>query len=805
MSEISIGDLRGFREQAESVLERLQHAPEHPELIGLRADIQSLAQAIIEQSDYRVTIGLFGEFSVGKSLILGTLLGNPLLLPVYNQPATCNVSVLELHQCSDGTARIVEGRIDYFETADLDAYITKLIDEAGRRGRQLGLAEQVLGELSSLPPGPESVEALSSWIVKHAPARTTLLTLREEVEARASALAAEPPPGPSEPIGPDQLPLVVSRDSAMSRRELPDPHGLRIRRPLIRRVWLDVAVPVWAWNLSEMRGAQVLLIDLPGRQGGDAAVRDEYLGGRELADITTGLIVLNADRSAATGPLSLVDLMFAHRRSHAQLQDRVLVAAGRFDGVQGLPEDQLLDDAGQSLLHQPPEEEELLAGSADLTAIVKAARSLLPPGGDDRIAFVSPFIAIARAKQEGEARWDREQVMNMLGFRSSILQAGEKADDWRKVGFPDTEIGAALTELAADGGMKRLSKMITRHVTEHGLELVVDDVGGRAAELGRRLKEFEEQSAELGAWDAPDFQEEVRIREAIQVLDDTLSDLQGRVWIELGDPHHHGEPGKPSLHQRVEQDAAHLIFGWPQWRLLLGAVQNGVIVVRSSTRDEDEEDEDWWGEEDAPPVVAGNFLEPFQRACQELQSRARDQVTRMVDEWLRDWQSTSAEPREILREALNDEVRLAAKEAGRATASVVGAIDRALTGDYLSGRVQVGVDKVAPPSTEDITQAFPFDPVRAFAWHPESGRRGLPEYCHAIQVPRLRRELVAAATAHVSGYLSDLQQHACDELSRGMERIQQQLAKNADQLVGIVTGSGGRPTPGEADEEGGDT
>src|SRR5690348_5465437 len=63
-------------------------------LLTQRDELKGLADEIIREIDAPLRIGFVGEFSAGKSLLLGVLVGQPDLLPVSSEPTTGNVTEL---------------------------------------------------------------------------------------------------------------------------------------------------------------------------------------------------------------------------------------------------------------------------------------------------------------------------------------------------------------------------------------------------------------------------------------------------------------------------------------------------------------------------------------------------------------------------------------------------------------------------------------------------------------------------------------------------------------------------------------
>ena len=104
-------EIERMREDAHDLLKALyaEHFPDDDVVRGLRARIEQSATEVIRAADDPVTLGIVGEFSVGKSLLLGTLLGRPDLLPVEDRATTGNVTALHLRPGKPGEATRFEG------------------------------------------------------------------------------------------------------------------------------------------------------------------------------------------------------------------------------------------------------------------------------------------------------------------------------------------------------------------------------------------------------------------------------------------------------------------------------------------------------------------------------------------------------------------------------------------------------------------------------------------------------------------------------------------------------------------------
>ncbi|MFD7770923.1 dynamin family protein [Streptomyces sp. NPDC059787] len=78
-----------------------------------------------------VSLAVVGEFTVGKSLLLGALLGRPDLLPVEERPATGNITVLRLREGTAGAGtRLGDTSKIHFMTRDRLASCVRGVGDA---------------------------------------------------------------------------------------------------------------------------------------------------------------------------------------------------------------------------------------------------------------------------------------------------------------------------------------------------------------------------------------------------------------------------------------------------------------------------------------------------------------------------------------------------------------------------------------------------------------------------------------------------------------------------------------------------
>ena len=359
--------------------------------------------------------------------------------------------------------------------------------------------------------------------------------------------------------------------------------------------------------------------------------------------------------------------------------------------------------------------------------------------------------------------------------------AVERADAWAKVGVPAGPVGDALKDFWTDGGMERLRVMLTRYVVADGLRALADDVAVQAEALRAEHDQFRELVAVRER--AQSAQVEIRRRrlEAIAALRRHAIEVGRAAAQELRNPRRSPAEGVPSLREQLERRCANLVWSWPEWQLLFGAVdanRNLVVVPRDAgtplaavseppaepAAAPGASSEEGWMDEWDPgkpplvatavplsPVMAEGLLDPFVRSCAELREKLRELVAGHVDTWCRARADVSANQRKIMDEWLvplsQGDVLVRDYYYPIRYLTNPDATMRYLRGEGCMGAIQ-------DPADTQPAAAFPLDPVRALPWHPDSPRRGHIEISGPMQVERIRGELVTALVREASGFVA---------------------------------------------------
>ncbi|WP_189780468.1 hypothetical protein [Streptomyces capitiformicae] len=781
------------------------------ELPRKRAEFRVAVARLLGEARGPLSVGVVGEFSAGKSLLIETLLGLPGLLSVSDVATTGNVTSLHVTQLpGDEASSVLDGRAVVYctaaETSELMAHLHSRLVELARL--EEGLGDQWLGELRAATPGPGAGgwEALAAWCRKHGAgvSGTKMRSVAEEVglvqaayergapllgrryelsDAQAKRAMSLPGVRLGEKGGGRAGPDTGADSEAYGQavggpgQRIPD-DVLAACVPLIRRVELRVRVPRRVWDLRDI-GALTLL-DFPGLNSPQSGERDRFLSRRELRDIHTVLVLMNAQRGPVSSEQDFFDMLREptadgrERRSDEVLRESLLVAGGRFDQMPVEPEvlSELLGSAPEPLTERRLRG---LPGTAVLDEVVEAAQRLLPPGQRKQLVLVSAMAGLAALHRSGAVELDEST--------RARLRPGTEADRltritelWGKIADrlaedqPGAPLSRVLREFAKDGGLGLLREQLVRHAAEHGGAIRRDAVRRRAGAVDRmRLALI---AAERAAH--PEAEYPPAFREMRQALDDTrrlLTDLRDTLVLGLG-------PGTvqadDALRRRVADEAATLVAGWPEWKELFAAVDRDkqLVTVGQGWSDEDRAftDSVWAAAAEIgldldmgagpdvpadgpPPGVSGDpeeLVPRFRAGHAALLKLVHDRVRVGYEERLADHVDTMDELRDRWRQLIAAE-----RERGPMTPTRT----QRMLELFATTRAEEWRDRLRradSPQTDPaaVDAAFPLRRDRCLPWHSEQPPGRDPLERHVVHAVRMRRELVTALLQLVHGQLA---------------------------------------------------
>jgi hypothetical protein len=750
------------------------------ELAAQRDELKQLAGKIVAEIDEPLRIGFVGEFSAGKSLLLGTLVGKPDLLPTSMEPTTGNVTELRFVRAADDSGRIGIGGVEvhFFTRPEADQIGQCILDELGKAARRARLPAADVAELDanggSWTPGfrdwcarmvprddaqlrklireltqlRDAISAAPDWLGQHV--AITWERLAEVLEIRYPALEHGLPPAP----GPGSVPFTPN----------PAAGQLAATFPLVARVILNVTMPADAWPVSAAAANQegFTLLDFPGIGGANSQARDLFLTRHGLEDVHTILVLVNAGHVGGTVPDTfygfLRDLDARDGADGAEpLSARIVYCAGRFDEV----------PAPKTLTEDPFDTtrmtaDRLLGASRPLSALLQSGHQ---PGLSAMRAFASSVLAISRL--------GLRNVPAELDLDLHAPAAERRAQEWRAIaeslraGGTGQDLARILKSYAEDGGVSELRQQLGQHVRDNGLALRVQKTQRRLDELDE-LKERLENELRASYQPSEADQASPGMR-AIALLRD-LRRRRDRLVEQtalLRDPAQVPLAPGWSVRQDVMRKAADLVMAWPEWAATFSCVQHNVVVPEAGATDLSELEREILGEVSLTPGGGlpqrlGEFQEPFARACDELRGYARDQALAGTKRWLDD-RSNSAETTDLQRRAAGLLDAEARDRLGRIAGlpMLQAAIDRILRPALLKDGIEKILKRADPEPGEE--PVFPMRIGQLTNW--ADGSPSDDSTRHFVRVIRLRSALIDSVTDYALSCLDAVQDRIATQVS----------------------------------------
>ncbi|MFD9368478.1 hypothetical protein ACFWA6_12320 [Streptomyces sp. NPDC060020] len=809
---LSLTDLRLFAQQTLTMLSE-QDVPDTPEAHASRDRVQALAGELASRLDAPVTIGVVGEYSVGKSLLLGTLLGKPDLLPVEAAPSTGNITVLELTRGAPGSTTAVSSTTDitFLDEEQLAACVGAILGELvatlDAKQPMLGAGEMLGGYNPVTDPrgwapfeawyprlwpsatGPVAFETIAA---AHRDAVTELCRIRDAALSQRDLLGK--PIGVATESIRAALVLEAARrtpqtppkrtvqpfDMAQLKQEKTAPDALRRAFPLIERVTQRVTLSPDHWDIGGLTAEDhtVRLLDFPGIGAAGSYGRDTFLSRRELVNVHTILLVLSASRAESKGASAFWDMLTEDGRQPQALASAALVAANAFDLAKPpalsqypdgpLPLDKLLPHAaeingvhvyGNKFVAQR-EDGIVVVSSVSAIRAHQLSYTATSPETRDRIR-----AALRDLDPPGTRRW--EPI-------AARLAAADPANAWTP----------RLRAYDEDGGITRLRTLIENHVRRHGLAQKLERAQSSHRKLTRELTVLRGHVRRAGGGSRSEEYRELsqKLTEFRRLLDRMLPALHalrdgGPPGGPDGGPDAQEWGGRPPRRSETAEAVRDEVFDWREWQELLGRAERdrhhlvprseppsseGIPIKRRPGR----------GAVAAGPAAGGGsgtdgasadssetFLDKFRSLIDRRTDEGRDQLRTWFENWAAYWREEFATLRAWMAEEATDaalselftRLRGSAQKADDQLDHLWTALDPVTATDRITELLS------APGSTPGDQEArFPARSPHALPWHhrmplldPQSEERER----HPLLVVQLRQHTADAAARMVTEYL----------------------------------------------------
>ncbi|AFZ22837.1 dynamin family protein [Cylindrospermum stagnale PCC 7417] len=819
------GKLGRFQEYGEFILRKIDSVPQHPSqqedwvpasLDNCLVRLRETAEKTVELATSPVKIGVMGEFSSGKTLLLGSLIGYADALPVSENPTTGNVTAIHL-RLQDGfaTTQVDNYTVDYLSHEEVKDCLNFMLEEANRRA--------IAARLPALPQALiKTGQDILNWCEEAWIASNNLelrYLLRELVLfLRAYQAYGEAMCGNSYEIDATtareglqlvEMPIAIQ---TLNFEDLPPAH-IRLPSPpqrlptkllqnsflLIRRVDIEVKISREIWDLAGV--SEFLLLDFPGLGAANSGARDTFLSLRELAEVQTILVLLNG-KSPGSDRANKIFTMMQQQRPGQDLKDLILVGVGRFDQLPLENEggerelDYLIED---SLVPNAMDGKTVFQKLKVLQTIIDGAEAFTSQ--KDRIVLLSPLLGLAElAKRSSTVKAGSPEFLANLDYPNYLEQSKRLQQKWGRLSEllqasdPRNYLGRQLSYFAQDGGINKLRELIQTHVANHGLKQLHEDTR-RAADAVRqqqdRLKYILEEIHEQGipTADSPALSE---LRLVIESLDKNYRNFQKDL-------------GKEPLKDRrgvvvsdlVKDELTFRILNWNQWTLLFNKANNGTIALAESKGAAGKLFDRGNRVNNSLPTKSDDFYPAFEKTVQELESFARDLIRQAVADCLSKLSSQVSLERTHLQAIINPDLeqdiesKFGLEEADLFYKLLLGCDPQQWHGAIIS-EISSQDQGISPGIMFPLARQDEKHNIgQIFDWAPERSQNLPRSANHQLFVLRLRDEITASVSLHLVQYVSEVNRQVNSELEGILDQIipgLQNLSKKEALLRYIAAG-----------------
>ncbi|WP_017315456.1 dynamin family protein [Mastigocladopsis repens] len=803
-SDMAVEKLRCYKEYGESIIQSLELVSQNPpskdswvpsSLYESLHLLEQAAQRTVQLASSPVKIGIMGEFSSGKTLLLGSLIGYADALPVSETPTTGNVTAIHLVQQPDfQTTKIGKFTVEYLSYEGVKECLRFMLEEAQQRAKAAELPSAQLAALKSLHPIREiDINGIlrwceQAWKIQSLELRSLLRELVVFVRtysvygedicgksyqidnstAHKGLRLAEPPMNILE-LSFEGLPPVPRRWENLAQ---PSDIDLLNSFSLIRRIDITVEISKEIWDLSSLQGTnEFVLLDFPGLGAADSGVRDAFLSLRELTDVQTILLLLNGRYPGGATAAKIRSML--ERDKGQDLRDRIIVGVGRFNQIPLTSSDErAMDDllyeillSEQAVLDRLSILKLTIASANNLTTERKNIVLLSQLYGLTKLAELSSLLHVC--SREFLSELDKPNKPEESELRKKWQQLSEMLP-------PSSTLHKQLSHYAEDGGIGSLRSLLKEHVAVHGMKQLLQDTQ-RAAEALRKeqnnLKNLlEEIPAYIPVEENPAF---VTLREAIENLVTTYrqfqEDLEKQPILKNRNGIAVSDVVKDELTNKI-------FFDWSEWTLLLDRTKNGTISLTKSESFFEEDEVD-----DSIPTKSDDFYAAFVNTIKEMQAIAHERTTEAVIDLFSKLSTDVQLEREKLSPILLPEKEQQieqkfGKSQVRFFRNLLRAIDPAIKWQNLiiqysglaGSAAPINADSLFPLARKDDKhqngQIFDWSPDKQFPVPPRP-------FNHQIAVLRLRDEITASAGLHLVQYVSQLTKQVKSSYSRALKEI----------------------------------
>ncbi|QSV54155.1 MAG: proteasome protein [Dolichospermum sp. UKL201] len=797
--------LARLKEYGEFILRKIDSVPQRPSqeedwvptsLDDCLLRLREAAEKTVELANSPVKIGIMGEFSSGKSLLLGSLIGYADALPVSENPTTGNVTAIHIKpQDGFATTQANNYTVEYLSHEGVNECLHFMLKEANRRAASAGVTPLQVAKIKTgkdISIWCEEVWKSSNNLELRYLVRELVLFLRA-YQAYGEALCGRfyPIDGITarEGLQLAEMPMAIQslkfEDLPAANVRLPNAPQrlgtqlLQTSFPLIRRVDIDVKISREIWDVT---GAEeFVLLDFPGLGAANSGTRDTFLSLRELAQVQTILVLLNG-KSPGSDRANKIFTMMQQQRPGQDLKDLILVGVGRFDQLPLESEggerelDLLIANQSDS---QPLQTNAVFQKLKVLKTIIDGAEAFTSQ--KDRIVLLSPLLGLSEfAKRSSQIKAGSEEFLANLDYPDYLERPKKLQQKWGDLSEAllaadgRNQLGRQLGYFAQDGGISKLRELIQTHVANHGLKQLYEDTR-RAADVIRQQQEYlKEIIAEIHEQGIPtvDTPALLELRSAIESLDRTYRNFQKDL-------------GKEQLKDRrgivvsdvIKDELTLKILNWSQWTLLFNKIQNGTITLAEFKGAAGKLFDRGNRVNTSIPTKSDDFYPAFEKTVKELENFASDRIHQAVVDLLSSLAHQITLEREKLQTILIPEMeqeiesKFGLEEADLFYKLLLGSDPRqwkeAIIAEINNHDQSIKPESIFPLARQDEKHSV----GQIFDWSPERNQNPSRSANHQLFVLRLRDEITASASLHLVQYVSESNQQVNIEINGILDQI----------------------------------
>ena len=797
--------LARLKEYGEFILRKIDSVPQRPSqeedwvptsLDDCLLRLREAAEKTVELANSPVKIGIMGEFSSGKSLLLGSLIGYADALPVSENPTTGNVTAIHIKpQDGFATTQANNYTVEYLSHEGVNECLHFMLKEANRRAASAGVTPLQVAKIKTgkdISIWCEEVWKSSNNLELRYLVRELVLFLRayqaygealcgrfyqiDAITAREGLQLAEMPMA-IQSLKFEDLPAANVRLPNAPQRL--GTQLLQTSFPLIRRVDIDVKISREIWDVT---GAEeFVLLDFPGLGAANSGTRDTFLSLRELAQVQTILVLLNG-KSPGSDRANKIFTMMQQQRPGQDLKDLILVGVGRFDQLPLESEggerelDLLIANQSDS---QPLQTNAVFQKLKVLKTIIDGAEAFTSQ--KDRIVLLSPLLGLSEfAKRSSQIKAGSEEFLANLDYPDYLERPKKLQQKWGDLSEAllaadgRSQLGRQLGYFAQDGGISKLRELIQTHVANHGLKQLYEDTR-RAADVIRQQQEYlKEIIAEIHEQGIPtvDTPALLELRSAIESLDRTYRNFQKDL-------------GKEQLKDRrgivvsdvIKDELTLKILNWSQWTLLFNKIQNGTITLAEFKGAAGKLFDRGNRVNTSIPTKSDDFYPAFEKTVKELENFASDRIHQAVVDLLSSLAHQITLEREKLQTILIPEMeqeiesKFGLEEADLFYKLLLGSDPRqwkeAIIAEINNHDQSIKPESIFPLARQDEKHSV----GQIFDWSPERNQNTSRSANHQLFVLRLRDEITASASLHLVQYVSESNQQVNIEINGILDQI----------------------------------